>query len=310
MSDVRHAILQVVSGPEAFRKLVLAPGDTVRVGRAGHEGLADLVLADPGIGKLQFEIDWDGGYVEVRTRIGAIGHTLLDGKPVLQARVKHGAWLHAGSTDFIVYYEAHTPPRTPPKEDLVTMGGDPPNPPARPAHRAHVAAALARLAPLALGETLYGVFDAARDERVLVLLREAVEEHRSLYEGAKGLALAEVAPYLVRFAPGSRLLRALVEEGWGESWGVYFTSGRGPKAARRHLRRFLMVEEGTTGKRLYFRFYDPRVWRDFLALATARQKSEMFEEIDEILLEGPDLAVIREIPDRVPEASEAHVPGA
>lgn len=301
MSDVRHAILQVVSGPEAFRKVVLAPGERVRVGRADE---ADLVLADPGIGKVQFELDWDGAYVEVRARIGAIGHTLLDGTPVRQARVKHGAWLQAGSTDFLVYHEAYTPPRKDPKED--------------PAHRARVAAALAKLAPLALGETLYGVFDAARDERVLVLLREAVEEHRSLYEGSRGLALAEVAPYLVRFTPDSRLLRALVKEGWGESWGVYFTSARGPKAVRRHLRRFLMVEEETTGKRLYFRFYDPRVWRDFLALATTRQKSEMFEEIDEILLEGPDLSVITESapeltegePAPAIETNEVHVPGA
>ena len=80
---------------------------------------------------------------------------------------------------------------------------------------------------------------------------------------------------------------------------------------RRHLRRFLMVEEGDTGKRLYFRFYDPRVWRDFLALATTRQKSEMLEELEMVFLEGPDRSLLREIVDHAPPpAIEAHVPGA
>lgn len=266
----KHAILQVVSGPEVFKKLTLAPGGRVRVGRG--EG-ADLVLPDPSIGRVEFEIDWDGTYVEARTRPTTQGNVLLSGVPVSQAPVPHGAWIHAGATDFMVYYEGHTPPRVEPNGDPVRL--------------ASVTQALATLEELAEGRILYAVLDPARDERILVLLKEAIEEHRSLYEGIKGLALADVAPYLVRFEPGSRLLRALVEEGWGEAWGIYFTSPNGPKAVRRHLRRFLMVEEEESRDRLYLRFYDPRVLRDFLPLANARQKSEVFEEIDRFFCEGP-----------------------
>src|SRR5262249_7801469 len=127
--------------------------------------------------------------------------------------------------------------------------------------RAAVQAAHARLS----AETgLYGVLDAARDERALVLLRESIDEFCSLYDGPQGHALAAVAPYLVRFSPNSRLLRALLEEGLGGSWGIYAAASAQLVAVRRHFRRFLMVEDETNGKRLYFRFYDPRVLRDFL----------------------------------------------
>ncbi|UQA62013.1 DUF4123 domain-containing protein [Polyangium aurulentum] len=281
MSEVRHAILQVLWGPEAFRKVILAPGDVVRVGRADE---ADLVLPhDAELGKIHFEVDWDGERGEVRARHGG-GETLVGGRPVVQSWLKHGAWVHAGSTDFMFYYEAETPPRK--------------LPPDTPERRARVAEALAALSAEA---SLYGVFDAARDDRVLVLLREAIEEHRSLYEGTQGYALAEVAPYLVRFSPNSRLLRALVEEGWGESWGVYLVGDEPPKAVRRHLRRFLMVEEEDTGERLYFRWYDPRVIRDFMPLATVRQKSELYGNLSAWICEGPDGELVRM--DRPPELS-------
>ena len=58
-----------------------------------------------------------------------------------------------------------------------------------------------------LDRPLYAVLDAARDDRVLTVVRESVEEYRSLYEGIEGEALAHVAPYLVSPPKGSRLLR-------------------------------------------------------------------------------------------------------
>ena len=63
-------------------------------------------------------------------------------------------------------------------------------------------------------------------------------------------ALADVAPYLVRFRKDSGLLSRLVEEGWGRSWGVFFTSSQSMKNVRRHFRRFLLVEEDETFARM------------------------------------------------------------
>ena len=92
-------------------------------------------------------------------------------------------------------------------------------------------------------------------------LNEAVDEHRSLYDGAKGDGLADVAPYLVHFRSDSGLLGRIVEEGWGRAFGIFAVSSRPFVAVRRHFRRLLIVEEAETTTRMYFRFYDPRALR-------------------------------------------------
>lgn len=135
-------------------------------------------------------------------------------------------------------------------------------------------------------EPLFTILDAARDQGVLELLRQSRVEYQSLYEGAQALVLSEVAPYLVSLSGDFDVLPQLVSTGWGKSWGVFLTSSLPFKTLRRHLRRFLMVDEEQTGGRLYFRFYDPRVLRTFLPTCSPHQKEEFFGEISSFLLES------------------------
>jgi hypothetical protein len=135
------------------------------------------------------------------------------------------------------------------------------------------------------GQPLYGVFDAARDEAVLRLLREGKGEHRSLYNGRRGENLAAVAPYLVALPPEGELLDQLIAEGWGKSWGVFLTSALPFDDVRRHLRRFLVVE-AEDGATFYFRFYDPRVLRPYLSSCTADEIDHLFGPITALWLEG------------------------
>jgi hypothetical protein len=141
------------------------------------------------------------------------------------------------------------------------------------------------------GEPLFAVLDAARDDRVLAWLYESGLEHHSLYEGPKGDVLADVAPYLVRLELDAPLLRQLVEEGWGQAFGVLVTSRARPKDVRSRLRRLLMVQTESS-KQVYFRFYDPRVLRVFLPIATPRQVSWFFGggEMGAYVLEDRDPA--------------------
>src|SRR6185436_18904504 len=101
---------------------------------------------------------------------------------------------------------------------------------------------------------LYAVLDAAREERILTLLRSSPEHAQSLYEGPQGEELEDVAPYLVALPRDSWLLERLVGEGWGEGWGIYLTCRRPFAEVRRQLRRHLMVTLKETEERLYFRF--------------------------------------------------------
>jgi hypothetical protein len=141
------------------------------------------------------------------------------------------------------------------------------------------------LKPIADGGRLHVVLDAARSDRILQVLREAVEEHRSLYEGVKGQALDDVAPYLVTLPADSRLLGQLVEEGWLRRWGIFLEGAVPKRELRRHLRRFLMVE-GDAGEPLYFRFYDPVCLREFWPTCGARQRNELCGPLSAFLVEG------------------------
>ena len=260
MSAAR-AILQVYTGPAAFQKIVLDPGRRCTVGRSTR---SDVVLSrDEELGGRHFEIHWDGSAAKVRDLDTPTGIEVA-GRPAWSGELRQGGWMKAGTTIFRFFEELTTP--APP-----ALGAE---------------AVLRELAPRRQRGELYAVLDAARSDHVLALLERAVDDHASLYEGAKGRALDDVAPYLVRFVPESDLLERLLGTGWGDAWGIYLASTVKPKLVRRQLRRFLIVEAEPERKRLYFRYYDPRVLRRFAPLATPKQRSELLADLEAIWFEG------------------------
>lgn len=276
----RRAIVEICAGPLALRKGILSSGETLSV---GHSSRAGLVIAhDRQMSAEHFSVSWDGERCLVRD-LQSAGGTLVSGLAVREGEVRNGGWIRAGGTDFRVFFEAWSRP------DPALI-------------RAHVDAKVAALHQLSRAPGLYAIIDASRGLRPITLLREAVDERQSLYEGIKGDALADVAPHLLRFRPDSGLLERLVSEGWGARWGVFLTSPRPFREVRRHLRRFLVVMDEVTNQKVYFRFYDPRALRVFLPVATPRQRADLFAEIASFLVEGEELELLRFHPSPVEDA--------
>jgi hypothetical protein len=274
MSDTRRAILEVRGGPLASRKAVLAPGQTLRVGRSN---LLDLSFPhDAQMSAEHLALSWDGERCRVRD-LGSAKGTWLEEERVTEAEVANAGWVRAGETDLLVYFEGQTPPGA-----------------AAPAPVEEVVMALHHLN--AHMGSLYAVVDASRGARPLQLLQEAVEEHRSLYEGRRGEALAHCAPYLVALRPDSGLLERLVREGWGARWGIYLACALPHRDVRRHLRRFLIVEDDETGDRFLFRFYDPKTLRLFLPSCTPRQRHDFFGDVASFFAEGERGELCRFVP--------------
>jgi hypothetical protein len=273
-----RAIVRVQTGPQAGQKALIEPGHELRVGRTSR---ADLVVAsDAAMAGSHFALAWDGAVCKVRD-LESPGGTELGGERVATGEVENGAFLVAGETTFSVHFEGATPPRVDRRE----------TPERRAARAPKVTRALARLS--AEADPLFALLDAARDDRILELLDEAVDEHRSLYTGVAGDALSDVAPYLVTLRRDSALLGRLVEEGWGRSWGVYLTSRRAPRDVRAHLQRFTRVETEDEGPGFLFRFHDPRVLGDFLPTCTPAQRGELFGEIGCFMMESETGDVLR-----------------
>lgn len=248
-------ILEVLWGPAQGRKAVVPAGGGVTV---GTDKAASLRLdGDSGLAPVHFTVRWDGAAATVF----ASQETCLGGQPVTEATTGHGGWLRAGSTDFMLWIERHTPPEKAPTDA--------------------VKAAAAPVLEALRGEPgkLYALLDGARAERIPILLRESPAPYRSLYDGSPGDALLEVAPRLVALGQAPQLLEDLVLEGWERPWGVFIAAppDRDLEAVRRHLRKFLMVE--LDRDRVYFRFYDPRVLAAFVPTCGPAERRELLGDM-------------------------------
>lgn len=250
-------ILEVLWGPGQGKKASVPPGGALTIGSG--PAAAWRLDHDPTLAPLHLELRWDGRAALVRALASA--ETCLDGQPVREGRSGHGGWIRAGATDLALAIERHTPPDPAPEPETLAA--------AEP-----VIAAL-RGQP----GRLYALLDGARDERIRVLLRESPEPYRSLFDGGQGDALAEAAPYLVEVGRRPQPLDDLVVEAWDRPWGLYISApqDRDLEALRRHLRKFLMVELGR--ERVYFRFYDPRVFAAFVPTCSAAERRELLADL-------------------------------
>ncbi len=137
-------------------------------------------------------------------------------------------------------------------------------------------------------ENLYGLIDAARDERLYDWIA-AEPDHACLFAGELDPELRRAAPHIVRLAPGSDFLARWHADGRGRSWGIQCLSARPLAEVRRHFRHFLQARL-PSGQTILFRFYDPRVWRIYLPTCTAEELARWFSGIAEYRAEAEDEA--------------------
>jgi hypothetical protein len=255
--------LEVRSGPQTGSKILLNPGQPVRIGRTTR---ADFAFTDDHhMSGLHFSAEAIENGCRF-TDLNSSNGSWLNGQRISAAILANGDNVIAGDTRFVVTIEG---------EGTVATAAAP-----------IAATPQERLLALLRGDfqPLFAILDTARDIRILALLLHHKEECQSLYEGEQGARLAQVAPYLVRLQKDSPLLDALVKEGWGKSWGVYLTCASEFQELRRHLRHFLQVQL-PDGKQVYFRFYDPRVLRVFLPTCTPEDATQFFGPIRNYLIE-------------------------
>ena len=230
---------------------------------------------------VHFALECDGQHCRIRDLKSRFG-TQVNQSRVADAMMRNGDRITAGNTNFVFWlvsdqmppepvgcHEAGTPTELAvvPQALMERLEREPPGELAGIRDRV---IQLLRQQPGAL----YALLDAARDPRVLARLANSGEEYQSLYEGPKGEAMADFGPFLVCLRKDASLLETLIHEGWGNCWGVYLICDQPFKEVRKHFRNFLTVRL-PDGKEVYFRFYDPRVLRVFLATLN-REETEAF----------------------------------
>lgn len=137
------------------------------------------------------------------------------------------------------------------------------------------------------GMKAFAVLDGASVPELPGTLESLSAEFKCLFRGQLTPKLAKAAPYLVIIPSFSRLADWLVKEGWGHHWGIL---GHVPDAVdfntlRRHFRKLTKAQlEG--GGVVFFRFYDPRVWRIYLPTCNADELETVFGPVASYFCEG------------------------
>lgn len=133
--------------------------------------------------------------------------------------------------------------------------------------------------------SFYAILDAARDP--IIYSRLAVSGNRKvcLFIGDQAREMATVAPYLVELDKTDSFTRWVLENGWGNSWGIFVKSDATFIKLRNSLRTFLRAAD-EDGKTFFFRYYDPRVLRLFLPTCDAIQLETLFREVSQYYSEG------------------------
>lgn len=134
---------------------------------------------------------------------------------------------------------------------------------------------------------VWAILDGARDRRIYGFLLDSYLTYSCLYAGALPPELEMAAPYLVQLDFEERYTRRLIELAWGNSWGVFLRCDARMERLRRHLRGFLRVQD-QRGRRMVFRYYDPRVLRVYLPTCTSPELAAVFGPIDRFWTEGED----------------------
>jgi len=133
----------------------------------------------------------------------------------------------------------------------------------------------------------YALLDGASNNGLLdVLYGNNRPKFECLFTGDLAPDMAYVAPYLAEMQEGSEFARWAVEGGWGKHWGIFAISKLELAPLWRHLRSLTRIID-PDGKPMYFRFYDPRVLRQFLPTCDAGQLKAIFGPVDKFILEGP-----------------------
>jgi hypothetical protein len=139
--------------------------------------------------------------------------------------------------------------------------------------------------------TVYAILDGASVPELPQNLARFGVAAECLFRGELGPDMAQVAPYLAVAPPNHPFTEWLLQEGWGQHWGVFVISQANLRTLRMHLRTFLKVY-GPDLKPLYFRYYDPRVLRVYLPTCNDQEARTIFGPVLRYIMEGEDSATL------------------
>lgn len=249
----KHRYLHTATGPYSGRKIALRPNQAVTIGRS-HEATYGI-FTDAHMSRVHASAALTVTGCLLRDLQSTNGVYVEEERIEKQVFLQPGQQVRIGETTFVL------------SESPVAVEGILQSP--------SLSGARGKFYEALCGGRLYAVLDAAQSDRIVPLLQDSHLQYQSLYEGRAAEALGNIAPFLVAIPKPCAFLATVVAEGWDKNWGIFLHCDLSFPMVRKHLRYFLTVET-ESGKRLLFRYYDPRILEVFLPTCDREQEEELF----------------------------------
>jgi hypothetical protein len=136
---------------------------------------------------------------------------------------------------------------------------------------------------------MWMVIDTSRDRRIFPAISFSGLQHECLFAGELSTALERTAPYLIQLEMDDRSTIRMVEDGFGQNWGMFIRADVGIKTLRKHLRTMLRVQ-GPKGNYMLFRYWDPRVLRVYLPTCLPDEIRRFFGPMEQVWVEDKPTA--------------------
>lgn len=139
---------------------------------------------------------------------------------------------------------------------------------------------------------IYAILDGASVAGLRMKLYEMKPPHYCLFAGDLEPDMAEVAPYLVRLYPNTPFTDWVFQECCGNNWGIFVHSRRTLNDLRGHFRALVNVYD-EKGAPMFFRYYDPRVLREFLPTCQPAELKIFFGDVESFFAESAEETLTR-----------------
>ncbi len=135
--------------------------------------------------------------------------------------------------------------------------------------------------------SVFAVLDGAACKGLIENFDKWQPEHYCLFSGQLPPDVIMTAPHIVALKRDDPFTCWVIEEGWGNHFGIFVRAVATAKEMRRHFRTFLRVRD-PEGKAIFFRYYDPRVFRIYLPTCNNAEAQHVFGPIESYLMEDED----------------------
>ena len=134
---------------------------------------------------------------------------------------------------------------------------------------------------------VYAVLDGASSTDILPMLKRSSLRYNCLYDGKLSYELALSSPYLVRLEQDNDFTHDLLEKGLGNNWCIFLKTFK-PVTMLTVLRQAKHNHKilPPSGKTLIFRYFDPRIIRNYLPVCTIEEANIFWGPVDEIICDG------------------------